>query len=150
MVLNNKINLNKSYEEKIFDAYSQSENAKIIACTLWTCTSINQSFWSYFVFLFFVISTFFWFGLLALTEWFYRVMAGIGWNKSHWGPSILILIKKLIIFWNREALESVLLVFTNENNLSSLALETGTVNKSSTKSSTQLHKFFLLELNILY
>lgn len=34
VVLNKKMNSNKSYEEKKFAAYSQSENAKIITCTL--------------------------------------------------------------------------------------------------------------------
>ena len=47
------------------------------------------------------------------------------------------------------AIESVLILLINENNLSTLALETGSVNKSSTKSKAQLQEFFLIELNIL-
>ena len=99
---------------------------------------------------FFVISTFIWFSLLASTESFHRVMAGIRSNKSHSGITIHILPKALRIGWDREALESLLILFINENNLSTLALEIAGVNKSSTKSNTQLHESFLHKLNILH
>ena len=67
-------------------------------------------------------------------------MTEIRSNKSHSGTSIQILIKALRIGWDRETLESVLILFINE---------TCSVEKSSTKSNTQLHKSFLLELNFM-
>ena len=63
-------------------------------------------------------------------------MAGIGSKKLHSRPSIQILTKALRIGWDKEVHESVLILFINENNLSTLTLETGSVNKSSTKNNT--------------
>ena len=78
------------------------------------------------------------------------MMAGMAQNKSHAGITIHILIKALRIGWDREAIESVLILFYNENNLSTLALEICGVNKTSPKSNTELHEPFLFELNILW
>ena len=80
-----------------------------------------------------------WFGCHANTASFQSVILGLGSKSCKHGPSTKTQKRLLNRYFDKEFLALALILFIKENNSSTFAFDTGSVNKSFTKSKADSH-----------